>query len=73
MIVTKLPLRALFPSPNRVRPKFRAVIVGAHLSEPQVSKQPLKQTGKDDYCSSEFTSVIKLCLDKVPFKMMAKW
>lgn len=33
-MVTKLPLRDLFPLP-----KLRVVIVGARLSEPQASKQ----------------------------------
>lgn len=37
VIVTKFPLRALFPLP-RVLPKVKAVAVEAHLSEPQASK-----------------------------------
>lgn len=35
VIVTKFPLRALFPLPNRVLPKLRAATMEAHLSESQ--------------------------------------
>lgn len=64
-MVTKLPLRAFFPLPNRVRPKFRAVTVEAHLSEPQASKRPLNQTGEID------KQQVPLCVQVVSaFKIM---
>lgn len=59
-MVTKFPLRALFPLPNRVLPKLRAVTMEAHLSESQASKQLLKQMGKKKKkISSKFTLVQK--------------
>ncbi len=48
VIVTKFPLRAFSPLPNRVLPQFRAVTIKAYLSEPQASKQPSNQTGVND-------------------------
>lgn len=70
VIVTKFPLRALFPLPNRVLPKLRAATMEAHLSESQASKQTLNLTGGG---SGRLTHVFKVSSNKkklVEFALM---
>lgn len=67
VIVTKFPLRALFPLPNRVLPKLRAATMEAHLSE----SQTLNLTGGGE--SGRLTHVFKVSSNKkklVEFALM---
>lgn len=64
-MVTKFPIRALFPLRNRALPQLRPVTLEAYVSEPQASEQPLKQVKQVKTISSKFISVFKFCCNKV--------